>query len=79
MTQLVETQGAAAEHASGNRPLPEDRRSNVRLTLYRVPGHPANLFSGIFQGHEINTAEADPGIEFTHTLIGLIARQSILH
>jgi hypothetical protein len=79
MAQLVETQGAAAEQPHGNRPLPDDRRSNVRLTLYRVPGHPVNLFSGIFQGQEINTAEADPGLDFTHTLIGLIVRQPIIH
>lgn len=79
MTQLVENGGTAAEQASGNRPLPEDRRSNTGLTLYRVPGRPANLFSGIFQGQETHTAEAEPGVEFTHTLIGLIVRQPIIH
>jgi hypothetical protein len=79
MAQLIENQAAAVEHAFANRPLPGDRRSNVRLTLYRVPGNPANLFSGIFQGQEAETARADPGVATTHTLIGLIVRQPIIH
>jgi hypothetical protein len=77
MARLGAKHEAATEHAFGNRPLPEDRRSNVRLTLYRVPGHPANLFSGIFQGQETDGAGTDPGVEFTHTLIGLIVRQPL--
>jgi hypothetical protein len=76
LKQLVENKCSAA-HTFLDNPLPDPQRLNVVLTLYRVPGRPANLFPRIFQGQEADTARPDPGAEFTHTLIGLIARQPV--
>jgi len=77
MKQLVENRPSEAEHAFVLIPLSESQRSNVALTLYRVPGRAVHVFSRIFQDLAADTARPGRGAEFTHTLIGLIERQPI--
>jgi hypothetical protein len=78
MKQLIENREAAAENPFGDLSLPQDQRSNVSLTLYRVPGQgPANIFARFFDDQNIEPLKPNQSAEATHTLIGLIGRQPI--
>jgi hypothetical protein len=74
--QLIENREAAAELRSVDLPLPEDRRSNVKLTLYRVAGQSAaDIFVRFFDDQNVAALKSHQGAETTNTLIGLIVRQ----
>ena len=76
--QLIGNRGPAAEHPFGDMPLPQDQRSNVRLTLYMVSGQgPVDKFTRIFEDQNIDPLTADQSAEAGNTLIGLIDRQPI--
>lgn len=78
MKQLIGNRGVAAEHSFGDVTLPEDQRSNVRLTLYWVTGQgPADIFARVFKDQNIETLKPNQGTEATDTLIGLIDRRPI--
>ncbi len=78
MKQLVENRWSAAEHTFADMPLPKDQRSNVTMTLYRVPGQgPADLFSRVFEDQNVDTLKPSQRAEFTNTLIGLIDQRPI--
>ena len=75
MKQLIESRGGPGKHALGEVPLPQGQRSNVRLTLYLVPGQgAADIFARIFDDKTVETQRSDQKAEFGHTLIGLIDR-----
>jgi hypothetical protein len=78
MKQLIESTGGADEHTFGDVPLPQDQRSNVRLTLCLVPGQSAvDIFTRIFDDKDVDTRRPNQKPEFRNTLIGLIDRQPI--
>jgi hypothetical protein len=75
MKQLIESRGGPGEHTFGDVSLPQGQRSNVRLTLYLVPGKGAsNIFARIFDDKTFDTRRSDQKAEFGNTLIGLIDR-----
>jgi len=74
MKQLIESKGGADEHTFGDVPLPQDQRSNVRLTLCLVPGQSAvDIFTRIFDDKDVDS-RPNQKPEFRNTLIGLIDR-----
>jgi hypothetical protein len=76
--QLIENRGAAGEHPFGDMPLPQDQRSDVRLTLYMVSGEgPRDTFKRIFEDQNIDPLIPDQSAEAGNTLIGLIDRQPV--
>jgi hypothetical protein len=75
MKQIIESRGGADEHTLADVPLPQDQRSNVKLTLYLVPGAgPADIFFQILEDQNLDTYRTNQKAEFSHTLIGLIDR-----
>ena len=75
MKQLIENRGGPGEHISANIPLPQDQRSNVRLTLYLVPGAGAvDTFFRVLGDQKVESYRTNQKAEFSHTLIGLIDR-----
>ena len=75
MKQLIESRGGPGENTFGDVSLPQGQRSNVRLTLYLVPGKGAsNIFVRIFDDKTVDIQRSDQKAEFGHTLIGLIDR-----
>ena len=78
MKQLIENRQGAAEHTFGDVPLPQDQRSNVRLTLHLVSGQgPTDIFSRIFEAQNSDTLKPNQSAEAGNTLIGLIDRRPI--
>jgi hypothetical protein len=76
LQQLLENRQAAAKISSVDLPLPQDRRSNVRLTLYLVAGQSAaDIFARIFDDQNLEPLKPHENAETTNTLIGLISRQ----
>ena len=76
--QFMENKGASEAHSFGDVTLPQDQRSNVMLTLYRVPGQgAADIFTRIFDDKILDTHRPDQKAEFSRILIGLIDRQTI--
>jgi hypothetical protein len=74
----MENKGASEAHSFGDVTLPQDQRSNVTLTLYRVPGQgAADIFTRIFDDKILDTHRPDQKAEFSRILIGLIDRQTI--
>jgi hypothetical protein len=78
MKQLIENRQVAAEHTFGDVPLPQDQRSNVRLTLHLMSGQgPTDIFSRIFEAQNSDTLKPNHCAEAGNTLIGLIDRRPI--
>ena len=76
LQQLIENRQAAAETSFITPPLPQDRRSNVRLTLYLVAGQSAaDIFTRILHDQDIESLKSHQKTETTNTLIGLISQQ----
>jgi len=73
--QLVENRPSGAGHTLVNIPLSESQCTKVTLTLYRVPGRPAHLFSRSFPDQAADTIRPGRGTESIHTLFGLIEQQ----
>ena len=75
MQQLIESKGGADEHTFGDVPLPQDQRSNVRLTLCLVPDQGAvEIFARILDDKDVDSRRPNQKANFSHTLIGLIDR-----
>lgn len=75
MKQLIESREGPGGHTFGDVPLPQDQRSNVRLTLFLVPDQGAvDIFSRVLEDQNVDTYRANQKAEFSHTLIGLIDR-----
>ena len=78
LKQLIENRRGAVAHAFGEVTLPEDQRSNIRLSLYLVPGQgPKDIFTRILENQNIDTLKPNHSAEASNTLIGLIDRQPI--
>jgi hypothetical protein len=76
MKQLIENRKGAAEHPFGDVPLPQDQRSNVRLTIHLVSGQgPSDIFSRIVEDQNSHTLKPNQIAEAGNTLIGLINRR----
>jgi hypothetical protein len=73
--QLLDNRQAAAKISFVAPPLPQDRRSNVRLTLYLVAGQSAaDIFARFFDDQNVEPFRHHQNDEATNTLIGLISR-----
>jgi hypothetical protein len=71
--ELIENRGGAVAHAFSDMILPDDQRSNVRLTLYLVPGQgPKDIFARVLEDQNIDTLKPNQSAETSNTLIGLI-------
>ena len=78
LKQFIEMREGAAEHTLGDVPLPQDQRSNVRMTLHLVFGKgPLDIFSGIFEDQNSDTLKSNQSAGAGNTLIGLIDRRRI--
>jgi hypothetical protein len=78
MQQLIENREATAKLHVIDLPLPQNRRSNVKLTLYLVAGQgSANIFARIFDDQTVEPLKSHQNAEATNTLIGLISQQHI--
>jgi hypothetical protein len=76
LQQLIENRRAAAEISFISPPLPQDRRSNARLTLYLLAGQSAtDIFTRILHDQNIEPLKPHQKAETTNTLIGLISQQ----
>ena len=78
MKKLIENREGAAARTFGDVLLPQDQRSNVRLTLHLVSGQgPTAIFSRIFKAQNSDTLKPNHCAEAGNTLIGLIDRRPI--
>jgi hypothetical protein len=78
LKQFIEMREGAAEHTLGDAPLPQDQRSNVRMTLHLVFGKgPLDIFSRIFEDQNSDTLKPNQSSGAGNTLIGLIDRRPI--
>jgi hypothetical protein len=72
---LIEKRGAAAKLPFADLSLPQDRRSNIKLTLYLVAGQGVtDIFARIFDDQNAEPFRHHQNDEATNTLIGLISR-----
>jgi hypothetical protein len=73
--QLIENRGAAAKLPFVDLPLPQDRRSNLKLTLYQAAGQAAaDIFARIFDDQNAEPFRPHQNDEPPNTLIGIISR-----